>query len=164
MMRLYTTFYFLALATVTTYSAELEEFKLKNIKEWAGGPVKNLCITPKFPDQDSVMLVGAECDEHDNQYFKVDSDGRLVNTSTGTCVYTKTNDANVELLRLGPCEGGNQDRKFVYMTMDGALAIFYPDGPKYIAPQEKPPMDGFKVLRLRPRNYKRLAQRWKVVA
>ena len=162
MIRPYTAFCFLALTTLTTYSAEVEKFRLRNIKKWQGGPVRNLCITPKIPNQASVMLMGAECGDHDNQYFTVDEEGRLMNTSTKTCIYTKTNDANVELLRLGPCWTADPNRQFLYMTMDGALAVFYPDGPKYIAPQENPKIDGMKILRLRPRNYKRLAQRWEV--
>ena len=119
-----------------------------NEKRFEGG-AKEFCLTPRQNGRADSAVVLKECNLDDNQDFSVDSQGRLVNEKSKTCLSAKGSR-----LRVARCDGGNDPAsKYVYKTMDNALAIFNTEGVGYLTPADTNNQHGERGIRLRPRNY-----------
>lgn len=123
------------------------------------GGEKDFCLTPRRNGRANSAVVLKECNVDDNQDFSVDSQGRLVNKKSKTCLSAKGSK-----LRVAECDTGSDPAsKYVYKTMDNALAIFNAEGVGYLTPVYSDDQSDERGIRLRPRNYKNKVQKWVIV-
>jgi len=140
------------------FQASISTFKVMNEKLFDGATTE-YCLTPTQSGQANSAVVIKACNgTYDNQDFRVDSLGRLVNEKSGTCLSSKGNR-----LRVAICDAGDPASRFVYKTMDNALAIFSSESVYYLTPVDVGNPPGERGVRLRPRNYAKRAQKWAIV-